>query len=169
MGASAKLLRILKGLYSRREWTWDHLVSADEIEYEIGADGRWEISLYSPDDLSEEGYAGYAALVPLEDGRWMVIFRLEDESVYAEEDEDQRTRPTLSEAKRTLDLMLGANTPEIPADRDSADPLRKRENQWLIQYLLDHPDKAEWIEAKIRELLKKQPPDCPQAGGKPNH
>jgi hypothetical protein len=105
---------LLKRLRHRTTWQWDHPFPGD-----IGEDGRWELSLYHYDDLSEDGYAGYVAIAPLRTGEWAVIFLLE-----GEETQVGFRRLTLSAAKASIDLLLAGDTPPIPADRDAADPWR---------------------------------------------
>jgi hypothetical protein len=103
-------------LWRGYDWAWDHPFPDD-----IGADGRWEISLYYLNHPPEQdAYAGYAALVPpsRENEPWTLLCLLEEEN-------DGRLiliKPTLEQAKATLDCLLGINTPDIPADRDAADP-----------------------------------------------
>jgi hypothetical protein len=101
----------LKTYCHKSGWSWDHPFPGD-----VGEDGRWELSLYRMDDLTEAGYVGYVALAQLKNGHWAVIFTMDEEGVFG------FTRKTLGEAKHTLDALLGASTPEIPADRDAADP-----------------------------------------------
>jgi len=72
------LLTFLKTLSYRTGWQWDHPFAGD-----IGADtGRWEISLYRLDDLTEDGYIGYAALAELANGHWIIILVIEEEGIF---------------------------------------------------------------------------------------
>jgi hypothetical protein len=64
----------VKKLCHKWGWNWDHTFPGD-----AGEDGRWGISLYSFNDLSEDGFRGYAALAPLDNGRWVVIIRIKEE------------------------------------------------------------------------------------------
>jgi hypothetical protein len=102
----------LKGFRHKTNWWWDHPFPGD-----VGEDGRWELDLYSIDDLTEDGFAGFVALAPLENGRWALIFTIEEESTHF-----GLTRPTLQDAKAVLDRLLATSTPDIPPDRDAADP-----------------------------------------------
>ena len=62
MKITRRLQKRLKNLCHKWEWAWDHPFPGD-----IGQDGRWEISIYSLNDLAEAGFCGCAALAPLED------------------------------------------------------------------------------------------------------
>jgi hypothetical protein len=95
-----KVKKKLKGFCHKLDWHWDRPFPGD-----VGEDGRWEISLYSIDDLTEDGYVGYVAIAELENGRWTVIFTIDKE-----EERFRFTSPTLQDAKHLLDTLLAANT-----------------------------------------------------------
>jgi hypothetical protein len=103
----------LKRFCHKFDWSWDHPFPGD-----LGEEGRWELSLYSINDLTEAGYVGYVAIAPLENGQWAVIFIIQEEGCFRL----KRPSPTLQEAKHALDRLLAAKTPDIAADRDAADP-----------------------------------------------
>jgi hypothetical protein len=144
------LINLLKTLCHKSDWRWDHPFPGD-----IGEDGRWEISLYRLDDLTEDGFAGYAALAELENGHWMIIFRPEEE-----EGELRLVKPTLLKAKYTLDLLLGANTPPLLSDRDAADPWFGDEDlhREILSQMLYSPEDARRIRAEVDATLRKLPP-----------
>jgi hypothetical protein len=143
----------LKTYYARHDWRWDH-----PFPGEIGENGRWEISLYSPDDLTESGWVGYAALAPLPSGEWMLLI-LPDGGA-----EDQSfCFGSEAEAKRQLDLRLAADTPALPLDRDAADPWFG-DHELLYQILAGMvllPDGVKAVREVAEEVLSKRPPGKP--------
>jgi len=151
MKITRRLQKRLKNLCHKWEWAWDHPFPGD-----IGQDGRWEISLYSLNDLAEAGFCGCAALAPLEDDHWAVIIRLEEEG-----ESLKLARATLAEAKHALDLSLGADTPEIPADSDSADPWigDEEEHQEILRRMQYSAEFARALRAEVDATLK----DLPEA------
>jgi hypothetical protein len=146
----------LKKLCHRCKWAWDHPFAG-----EIGENGRWEISLRFTDDAEPDSYAGYVALIPMEHGQWTMLILLEDE------DEDfGPIYPTLAEAKHALDLLLGADNPEIPADRDSADPWLGDEelHRQILSGMMNAPEFARELRAEVEADLKKAPRKSPFDG-----
>jgi hypothetical protein len=139
----------LKTFCHKLDWRWDHPFPGD-----VGEDGRWEISLYSVDDLTEDGYVGYVALAQLENGQWAVIFTIDEEK-----ERFEFTRPTLAEAKHALDALLAANTPDISLDRDAADPWFGDEalHKQNLRQMLDDPEFALQVKADADATLKDLP------------
>ena len=136
----------LKGFCHRTNWSWDHPFPGD-----LGERGRWELSLHSIDDLTQ---AGYVAIAPLENGEWGVIFTIDEE-----EERFWFTRPTLQDAKCSLDRLLAANTPDIPADRDAADPWfgEKDLHKQILEQMLGDPEFVQRVKGKIDATLKGLP------------
>jgi hypothetical protein len=130
----------LKTYCHKSDWSWDHPFPGDAAE-----DGRWELSLYRIDDLTEAGYVGYVALAQLKNGHWAVIFTIDEEGRFG------FTRKTLAEAKHALDALLGATTPDIPIDRDAADPWLGDEtlHQQILEQMLKDPEFAQRLKAKV--------------------
>jgi hypothetical protein len=158
-----KTKKKLKTFCHKLDWRWDHPFPGD-----VGEDGRWELSLYSIDDLTEEGYVGYVALAQLKNGQWAVVFTID-----GEKERFEFRRPTLAEAKHALDTLLGANTPDIPADRDAADPWFGDEalHKQTLGQMLDDPEFALQIKAEADATLKDLPKGsspfepCPDESG----
>jgi hypothetical protein len=144
-----KIKKELKGFCHKWDWRWDHPFPGD-----VGEDGRWELSLYSIDDLTEDGYVGYVALAQLENGQWVVVFTIDEE-----EERFEFTQPTLAEAKHALDTLLGANTPDIPADRDAADPWFGEEalHKQILGQMLGDPECVQKLTGDVDAILKHLP------------
>jgi hypothetical protein len=131
-----------------RDWAWDHPLTGD-----IGdATGRWEITLYALDGFSEDGCIGYAALAELENGHSMVIIVLEEGGNRLE-----LIRSTLEEAKATLDQLLGASTPELPADREAADPWAGHlaEQREILRWMQHSEEYRREVRSDVDTILRK--------------
>ena len=68
-------------------------------------------------------------------------------------------KPTLAAAKHALDLLLGANTPEIPADRGATDPWLGVEDlhQEILRSMQQSPEFAEQLLDEVEDILKDSP------------
>jgi hypothetical protein len=107
--------------------------------------------LYFLDDLSEDSFVNYAALAELENGRWMVIFSIEEEDKRLE-----LIEPTLGKAKAALDQLLGAGNPELPADRDAADPWfgDDAEHQKILWWMRHSEEYAQQLWTEVNADLR---------------